>query len=73
MPKRGIPPHSIGRMFGKMGSLRVSKASKQALAVQLEQWTTEIAKRAVMYMKHARRKTLLEEDVERAIEDVFRH
>ena len=72
MPERGIPVHSVGRILSKGGNLRVSKPSKLALAKRLEKWCVEIAGRALIYMKHAKRKTLLEEDIERAIEDVFK-
>ncbi|MBW2988229.1 histone [Candidatus Woesearchaeota archaeon] len=72
MPKRGIPTHSVGRIFTRKGNLRVSNGSKQVLKEQLELWTTQIAERALVYMRHAKRKTVMPDDIRLAIMDVFK-
>ena len=70
MAKRGIPLHSIGRIITDETELRVSQEAKLALQTHLEDLTKEIAKKAILFSKHAKRKTILKEDLELAIEEL---
>jgi histone H3/H4 len=71
MAERGIPEHSIGRLFKQIEDIRVSRESKLELKTRLEAWAEAIALRALVYMNHAKRKTMLKQDVELAIKDIF--
>jgi len=72
MAKRGIPMHSMGKIIASETELRVSSDAKLAMKMHLEEFTEKIAKKAILYAKHAKRKTVLKEDVDLAIEEISR-
>ncbi len=71
MAERRIPEHSIGRIFKRIEDIRVNGESKQLLKAQIEAWIEAIAIRSLVYMRHAKRRTVMEEDVALAIKDLF--
>ncbi|RLF03491.1 MAG: histone [Thermoprotei archaeon] len=67
---RGIPLHSMGRLIQSIEDIRSTAGAKRLLKAQLEEWANKVAERAVVYMNHAGRKTLMKPDVELAIKDL---
>lgn len=70
MAKRGIPLYSTGKIINEETDLRVSQEAKFTLKNHLETLTKQIAKKAITFAKHAKRKTVLKEDLELAIEEL---
>ncbi len=70
MVKRGIPEHSMGILIHKLENIRASIGAKKILKDKLEEYTEKIAERAVIYMNHAGRKTLMASDIKLAILDL---
>ena len=70
MARRSIPLHSIGRIITDETELRVSQDAKLALKNHIESLTKEIAKKSILFAKHAKRKTVLRDDIKLAIDEI---
>ncbi len=71
MPKRGIPAHTMLKFFKQVEDIRVSKVAQFELKKVLEELSERIAKKSLLYARHARRRTVLPEDIELAIKELF--
>jgi histone H3/H4 len=73
MPKKKmpIPPASVLEVMKSAGAKRVSEDAVEYLTTLLIKIAREISKEAVKLAKHARRKTVMKEDVELAKERVL--
>jgi len=63
---RGIPLASMEKLIRKSGAHRVSESAKEELRKILEDKAENISKKAIMFVKHAGRKTIKEEDIQLA-------
>jgi len=66
-----LPVAPVGRIIKNAGAERISKDAKKALTRILEEKGLEIARDAVRFAKHSGRKTVLERDVDAAINDIY--
>ncbi len=57
----------LHRLIKKAGAYRVSEAAAEELRKALEELAVKIAKEAMDYCAHAKRKTVKKEDVELAV------
>lgn len=67
MSKRLLPLAAMEAIMKKAGADRVSDKAKEALKEYLEDAAEEITKHALQFAEAAKRNTLKEEDIERAI------
>ncbi|MFP4111955.1 MAG: histone family protein [Candidatus Woesearchaeota archaeon] len=67
---RSLPLKSIQNIMENAGVERVSESAKEELKILVEKRAKEIASKAVKYSRHAKRNTLLKEDIDLAFEDV---
>lgn len=63
-----IPYAPVERLIRSAGAYRVSETAGIALAEILEQYGLKIAEEAIVLTKHAKRKTVKEEDIKLALE-----
>lgn len=63
-----IPYAPVERLIRSAGADRVSETAGVALAEILEQYGLKIAEEAIVLAKHAKRKTVKEEDIKLAME-----
>ena len=67
LTKRLLPLAAMEALMKKAGADRVSDKAKEALKEYLEKRAEEITKNALQFSEAARRNTLKEEDIERAV------
>lgn len=63
-----MPLHlaSVEKLIRKAGAYRVSKSAAKELASHLEDVATEVAREAIIFSKHAGRKTVNAKDIKLA-------
>lgn len=62
----GLPPGSVERVARDLGVERLSKKAVFALTEILNKYTEEVMGEAVLLALHAKRKTVMKEDIELA-------
>ena len=62
----GLPPGSVERVARDLGVERLSKKAVFALTEILNRYTEEVMGEAVLLALHAKRKTVMKEDIELA-------
>jgi DNA-binding protein len=67
MAKRLLPLAAMEAIMKKAGADRVSDKAKEALKEYLEKEAEEITKNALQFAEAAKRNTLKDEDIERAV------
>jgi len=68
----GISRNTAKRIIENCGASRVSKDAAGELAKIIDDVAERIIKNAKEYAKHAKRKTIIKEDIRRAIKDYIR-
>ncbi|MBU6998908.1 MAG: histone family protein [Theionarchaea archaeon] len=58
-----IPLASVDKMIRKGGAERVSEDASRLLGEHLEMLATEVAREAIRFAEHAKRKTIKAEDI----------
>ncbi|MFT4312489.1 MAG: histone [Candidatus Woesearchaeota archaeon] len=66
---KNIPRNAIRTLLKDMGAIRVSEKAISQFIKQIEQTTQDIGQRSLKYMRHAKRKTVHESDIDLAIKD----
>lgn len=61
-----IPLASVDKLIRKAGAFRVSEGAAKELGAHLEKMTIEVAREAITYAEHAKRKTIKAEDIKLA-------
>ncbi len=67
-----LPVAPFVRILKKTGAERVSEEAAKKLRDGIEELAEEIAKRAVEFSKHAKRKTVKVEDIKLALEEYIK-
>jgi DNA-binding protein len=67
MAKRLLPLAAMEALMKKAGADRVSDKAKEALKEHLEKTAEDLTKKALQFAEAARRNTIKEEDIERAV------
>ena len=62
-----LPLAAMHRLIKKAGALRVSDEAAEELRKTLEELAVKIAREAMDYCSHAKRKTVLKEDIKLAL------
>lgn len=62
-----IPTAPIDRLMRNAGAARVSEAASKKMVDALEDYTTDVARRAVDIARHSGRKTVKAEDIKLAL------
>ncbi|MBN1324589.1 MAG: histone family protein [Methanotrichaceae archaeon] len=65
-----LPVAPVSRLIREAGAKRVSEDARDALAEILESYGFEVAKEAVGWASHAKRKTVKAEDIREAVKRV---
>ena len=65
-----LPVAPVSRLIREAGAGRVSEGARDALAEVLENYGLEVAKEAVEWANHAKRKTVKAEDIKEAVKRV---
>ena len=65
-----LPVAPVSRLIREAGAKRVSEGARDALAEILETYGLEVAKEAVGWANHAKRKTVKAEDIKEAVKRV---
>ncbi|MFO7966328.1 MAG: histone family protein [Archaeoglobaceae archaeon] len=63
----GIPTAPIDRLIRNAGAPRVSEAANKKMVDALEEYTEEVARKAVDIARHSGRKTVKVEDIKLAL------
>ena len=63
MSRRVLPLAAMDKIMRKAGALRVSESATEALAGLLEGEGIKISEKAIMYSRHAGRKTVIRADI----------
>ncbi len=63
----GIPTAPIDRLMRNAGAPRVSEAASKKMVDALEEYTEEVARKAVDIARHSGRKTVKVEDIKLAL------
>ena len=69
----GLPPGSVERVARNFGVERLSKKAVFALTEILNRYTEEVMGEAVLLALHAKRKTVMKEDIELAAKNFTKH
>jgi histone H3/H4 len=72
MTKRLLPLAAMESIMKKAGADRVSDKAKEALKEYLEKTAEEITKNALQFAEAAKRNTLKDEDIERAVKLIIK-
>ena len=64
-----IPLASVDKLIRKGGAERVSEGAARLLGEHLEALATEVAREAIRFAEHAKRKTVKSEDIKLAWKD----
>ncbi len=67
MAEKFLPLAAMEKLLKLGGAKRVGEDAKDALKYILEQKSSEIAKKAMVYAQHAKRKTVKAEDIRLAL------
>lgn len=65
-----IPVAPVSRLIREAGAERVSEGARDELAQALERYGLEVAREAVGWANHAKRKTVKAEDIREAVKRV---
>ena len=65
-----LPVAPVSRLIREAGAKRVSEGARDALAEVLESYGLEVAREAVGWASHAKRKTVKAEDIREAVKRV---
>lgn len=63
-----LPYAPVDRLIRKAGAERVSEDAVEKMVDALEDYTTEVAKKAIAIARHSRRKTVTAEDIKLALQ-----
>lgn len=66
MSKKLIPIYATGKILKENGANRASNSAKNALKNYLEDYAKEVSEKAVVFSKHAGRRTIKASDIKLA-------